>query len=187
MSSPANPLTTIATRSVGWSIFLSVLLILAGFFTLLLPWIGGIGVTIFIGWALIFSGFTHLVYAWRAHGAGGKIWEILVGIAYLLAGFYMLFHPAAGLASLTLLLAFYLLFEGIFELFFFAQIRSHKGAVWILFDAVVTLLLAWMIWAHWPFSSVWAVGTLLGISMLFSGFSRLMVSIAARGLLKSIA
>jgi uncharacterized membrane protein HdeD (DUF308 family) len=186
MSSSPSPVVGFANRSLGWSIFLSILLILAGFFTLMLPLIGGIGLTIFVGWAMIFSGFAHLVYAWRAHGAGGKVWEILVGIVYLVAGFYLMAHPAAGLASLTLLLAFYLLFEGIFEIVLFVQSRSHSGSVWILFDGLITLLLAWMIWRHWPSSSVWAVGTLVGISMLFSGFSRLMLSLAAKRTLKAI-
>lgn len=186
MSSPANPITRLAAGTIGWSIFLSLLLILAGFFTLLLPWIGGIGLAIFVGWALIFSGFAHLVYAWRVHGASGKIWEALVGLAYLFAGFYMLLHPAYGLASLTLLLALYLVFEGIFEILLYFQTRALGGSFWILFDGIITLVLSWMIWAHWPYSSVWAVGTILGISMIFSGFSRLMLSIAARKVLTAI-
>ena len=187
MSSPSSSLTSVANRGLGWTIFFSILLILAGFFTLLLPWVGGIGLTIFVGWALTLSGFFHLAYAWRAHGAGAKIWEILVGIVYIVAGFYMIVHPAAGLASLTLLLAFYLLFEGIFELVMYFKTRSIGGSGWILVDAVITLILAWMIWRHWPFSSVWAIGTLVGISMLFSGFSRLMMSLAAKRVVKAFA
>jgi len=186
MSGAATPISDFANRGLGWSIFLSILLILAGFFTLMIPSIGGIGITIFIGWAMIISGITHFVFAWHAHGAGAKLWEVLVGLVYLIAGFYLVFHPAYGLASLTLLLAFYLFFEGIFEIILFFQARARSGAVWILFDGIVTLILAWMIWSHWPSSSVWAIGTLVGISMLFSGFSRLMLSLAAKRVLKTI-
>ncbi|HMG03170.1 MAG TPA: DUF308 domain-containing protein [Edaphobacter sp.] len=186
MSNTANPVSTLAHSTVNWSIFLSILLILAGFFTLLLPFFGGIGVAIFVGWALIVSGITHLVFAWKSHAStGGRIWEVLVGLAYLFTGIYILLHPVAGLASLTLLLAIYLFFEGIFEVIAFFQIRSRQGAVWLLFDGIVTLILAWMIWGHWPSSSVWAIGTLVGISMLFSGFSRLMLSLGAKRVLKA--
>jgi uncharacterized membrane protein HdeD (DUF308 family) len=37
----------------------------------------------------------------------------------------------------------------------------------------VSLLLAGFIVFHWPSNSLWAVGTLLGVSMLFSGIARL--------------
>jgi len=43
---------------------------------------------------------------------------------------------------------------------------------------VVTLILAVMIWSTWPSSAAWVVGTLIGISMLFSGITRLMLSLA---------
>lgn len=185
MSDAVAPLPNFARNTLNWSIFLSILLILAGFCTLLIPFLGGIGVTLFVGWALIISGVAHLVFAWKGHSTGTRLWELLVGLAYLFAGVYLIVHPVAGLASLTLLLAFYLFFEGIFEVFAFFQARSRSGAGWLLFDGIVTLLLAVMIWRQWPFSTVWAIGTLVGISMLFSGFSRLMLSIGAKRLLKT--
>jgi uncharacterized membrane protein HdeD (DUF308 family) len=186
VSDLASPVTSFAKTTVNWSIFLSILLILAGFFTLMLPFIGGVGVAIFVGWALIVSGVTHLVFAWKSHATGHRIWELLVGLAYLVAGVYMILHPLAGLASLTLLLAFYLFFEGIFEVIGFFQVRPRHGAIWLLVDGAITLLLAWMIWRHWPSSSLWAIGTLVGISMLFSGFSRLMLGLSARRALQAV-
>ncbi|RZU40601.1 HdeD family acid-resistance protein [Edaphobacter modestus] len=185
MSDTIHPISDFARGTLNWSIFLSILLILAGFCTLLVPALGGIGVTIFVGWALIVSGITHFVFAWKSHTTGSRIWEVLVGLAYLFAGIYLILHPVAGLASLTLLLAFYLLFEGIFEIISFFQIRPRHGAGWLLFDGLVTLLLAVMIWRQWPSSSLWAIGTLVGISMLFSGFSRLMLSLSAKRFLKA--
>ncbi|QHS53532.1 HdeD family acid-resistance protein [Edaphobacter sp. 12200R-103] len=185
MSHAATSIHEFAHRAINWSIVLSILLIVAGFFTLLIPFLGGIGVTLFVGWALMISGVTHLVLAWKGHNTGARLWELLVGLAYLFAGVYLILHPVAGLASLTLLLAFYLFFEGIFEVLAFFQMRSRPGAGWLLFDGAITLLLAFMIWRHWPFSSVWAVGTLVGVSMLFSGFSRLMLSMGARQVLKA--
>lgn len=185
MSHAATSIHDFAHRALNWSIFLSILLILAGFFTLLIPFVGGIGITLFVGWALIISGVAHLVFAWKGHSTGTRLWELLVGLAYLFAGVYLILHPVAGLASLTLLLAFYLFFEGIFEILAFFQARSRAGSGWLLFDGLITLLLAIMIWRQWPFSTVWAIGTLVGISMLFSGFSRLMLSVGAKQVLKT--
>lgn len=185
MSAAATPISGYLHRSVGWSIFLSILLIVAGFVTLLLPFTGGIGITLFVGWAMIVSGITHFVFAWNIHAAGPKVWEFLVGLVYVAAGIYLITHPLRGLITLTLLLAFYLFFEGIFEIVEFFQMRSRSGSGWLLFDGLITLLLAWMIWSRWPSSTVWAIGTLVGISMLFSGFSRLMLSLSARRVLKA--
>jgi uncharacterized membrane protein HdeD (DUF308 family) len=77
------------------------------------------------------------------------------------------------------LLAIYLLIEGIFEIILAFQL-TRSGRLWMMLEGVVTIILAVMIWRTWPFSTIWAIGTLVGISMIFSGFSRLMFSLACR-------
>jgi uncharacterized membrane protein HdeD (DUF308 family) len=175
----ASTCSSIPRKSIGWSIALSVLLILAGIAAILLPPIMGLGVTLFIGWLLILSGITHLVFAWKSHSAGAVLWEVLVGLVYLFAGGYLILHPLAGLLSLTLLLAIYLLIEGVLEIVLSFKI-TRNGRTWLVFEGIITIILAIMIWRTWPFSTIWAIGTLVGISMLFSGFSRLMFSLACR-------
>jgi len=49
-----------------------------------------------------------------------------------------------------------------------------------LLDGIVTLLLGLMIYTQWPSSSAWAIGTLVGVSMIISGVARVMVSFAVR-------
>ena len=112
---------------------------------------------------------------------GAVVWEMLLGILYGGIGFYLLAQPGAGLASLTLALAFYLVFEGVLEFVLSFQLRPLPGSGWLLFDGIVTLVLAAMIGSAWPISSVWAIGTLVGVSMFFSGITRLMLSVAAAG------
>ena len=36
------------------------------------------------------------------------------------------------------------------------------------------------IYAQWPSSAAWAIGTLVGVSLIMSGISRIMLSLAAR-------
>jgi len=183
--STAFPVSGFAHKTVNWSIFLSILLIIIGFFTLMLPFIGGIGIAIYVSWAMIVSGVTHVVFAFKTYTTGSVLWELLVGLVYLVAGIYVLLHPLAGLASLTLLLAIYLFVEAVFEVAQFFQVRPRNGAGWLLFDGLVTFVLALMIWRSWPASALWAIGTLVGISMLFSGFSRLMLALAAKRLFEA--
>jgi uncharacterized membrane protein HdeD (DUF308 family) len=183
MTSP-TPLSHIAGTAVNWSIALSLLLLLAGFFAILIPYVSGIAITLFIGWAIILAGITHFVMAFKTHTTGGVLWELLLGALYLFAGGYLVFHPRSGLASLTLLLAVYLLFEGIIEIIHAFQVRPRHGTAWLWINAAITLILAIMIWKTWPVSSAWAIGTLVGLSMIFSGISRLMLSLAAKRALK---
>jgi uncharacterized membrane protein HdeD (DUF308 family) len=178
---------TILKKSLGWSIALSVLMLLAGFLAIVVPPVAGIAVAVFVAWLLIFSGAAHLVFAWHTRTTGGIIWEVLLGLAYIIVGCYILRSPVAGLASLTLALAIYLAAEGVLELILSYQLRSMSGAGWLLFDGIVTLILAVMIWRTWPWSSAWAIGTLVGVSMIFSGAARLMISLAARRAVSALA
>ena len=167
-------------RVTGWSIALSVLMIIAGLLAIASPLLAGIAVTRIVGWLLLFSGVLHFVYAFRGGGVTAVLWEILLAVVYALVGIYILANPAVGLASLTFVIAFYLFVEAMVEFAASYQMRHERGAGWLLFDAIVTLLLAFMIGSTWPASKVWAVGTLVGVSMLFSGISRLMMASAVR-------
>jgi len=172
---------------LGWSIVLSVLLVLAGILAIVLPPIAGLGVTILVGWLLIFSGVAHLVYGWQTREKGGMIGELLLGLLYIAAGAYVLWNPILGLVSLTLGLAAYLVVEAILEFILAVRLRPAPGSGWLFVDAIITLILAVIIWRTWPLSAAWVIGTLVGISMLFSGMARLMLSIAARKLIEKQA
>lgn len=185
MSSPS--LGAIAKESIGGSIALSLFMILAGLLAIVLPAVGGIAVVLVLAWLLMLSGAAHLVFAWYTRTAGALVWELLVGILYLFVGVYTLTHPLSGLASLTLLLAIYLFVEGVLEFILSFRLRPMLGSNWLLFDGIVTLILAVMIWRSLPSSSEWAIGTLVGVSMLFSGIARLSLSMAARRPLARIA
>lgn len=171
-------------KATGWAVAVSILLIILGVIAIALPFVAGIAVTSIVGWMLIFGGITHIIAAFHARGAGAVLWEILVGLVYLVGGGYMVFHPLLGIATLTLFLAAVFLAEGVFELVSYFNIRGMKNAGWMLFDGLVTILLAGLIWFHWPSSSVWAIGTIVGISLLMSGLKWLMISLASRDVIK---
>ena len=183
----ATSVGTILKKSVGWSIGLSVLMILAGFLAIVIPQAAGIAVNLLVAWLLVFSGAAHLVFGWHVRTTGGILWELLLGVLYIFVGGYLLFRPVVGLASLTLALAIYLFAEGVLELILWFRLRPLRGSGGLLFDGIITLILGVMIWRTWPSSTEWVIGTLVGISMLFSGISRLMLSLAAGRLVAKLA
>jgi uncharacterized membrane protein HdeD (DUF308 family) len=78
-------------------------------------------------------------------------------------------------------------FEGVLETVLFFQFRTLPGSGWVLFDGLVSLFLAYLIWRPWPGSSIWAIGTILGINLITSGLTRLMYSVPARRTLDASA
>jgi uncharacterized membrane protein HdeD (DUF308 family) len=137
-------------------------------------------VSVVIAWLIIFAGVIHIVVAFHSHGAGSVIWKLLVGLAYLCFGGYLLIHPVLGVASLTLVLAALFVIEGVLNVVLFFKMRPLHGSAWLLIDGLVTLGLGGLIYAQWPSSSVWAIGILVGVSLMISGATRIAMTLAVR-------
>jgi uncharacterized membrane protein HdeD (DUF308 family) len=168
----------IVRRASAWSIAWGVLLIILGILAISSPLLAAVAVSLVIAWLIMFAGAVHVVLAFHTHRAGSVIWKLLVGLAYVLLGAYLIAHPLLGVASLTLVLASLFLIEGILDIILFFRMRPLRGSSWVLMDGIITLLLGLLIYIHWPSSSAWAIGTLVGVSMMISGVAGVMVSLA---------
>ena len=174
-------------RASGWSVALGVLMIILGIIAMLAPWEFGIVIALIIGWTAIFNGVAQIIYGIRTHSGGRTVLEVILGLIYVVAGIYLLMHPVGGLLVLTIFLASFLIVYGIFALVLAFQMRPLHGWGCVLFDAIITILLGVLIWAHWPLNAEWVVGTLFGISILVSGVTRLMMSFAIRRMTSAVA
>jgi len=174
-------------NATGWSIALAVLMIVVGFFAIMRPAAAGIGVSVFVGWLIIFSGIVYVGYAFTAQGFGSFAWRALIGALYMFGGFYLIANPGLALESLTFVVAVIILAEGVLQMIGYFQVRSAPGSGWILFDGLVTFGLGILIIYPWPSSSSWAIGTLVGVNLILSGFTRLMYSITARKVVNAVA
>ncbi len=179
------PATLTNTLGSGKSIIWTIILIIFGFLAIALPFATSWGVVVVIAWLIIFSGGFQFIHAFQSHGVGHIVWKVLVAILYLIVGIYFLLHPLIGVAAFTFALAVFFVVEGIFDLVAYFQNRQATGSGWILFDGIVTLILGILVWRQWPSSSLWVIGTLVGISMIMTGTTRLMMSLAARRLAHS--
>jgi uncharacterized membrane protein HdeD (DUF308 family) len=172
-SSRANP-------SIVWP----VIMIVVGMLALWLPVASSIGVTRVLGWLMVIDAGFQFVYAFRSEGVGPVVWKLLVAIVYLVAGIYFLMHPFLAVAVLTLGLAVFFLVEGVVDVFSYFATRTGGPSYWILVNGIVSIVLAIMIWRHWPTGSLWVLGVLVGIGMLMTGVSRLMIAVAIRAYAK---
>lgn len=165
-----------STLSLLWG----TLLIVLGFMAVGAPFLAAVAVSALISWLIIIAGIVHIVLAFHTHGAGSVIWRLLVGIAYLAFGGYMIAHPVLSVTSLTLVLAGLFVIEGVLNIILYARMRALHGSSWLLIDGIITLILGLMIYLQWPSSSIWAIGTLVGVSLMISGLTRIGMTLAVR-------
>src|SRR4030095_19989 len=171
--------------ATGWSIALAVLMVVVGFAAVAMPGPAGLGVSVFIGWLIIFSGVVYIGYAFTAQGFGSFAGRALIGGLYILGGFYLVANSGKAIAALPFLVGVILVVEGILQAISYFQVRTVPGSGWILFDGLATLALGIVILYPWPGSSKWAIGTLVGVNLILSGFTRLMYSVSARKIVKA--
>jgi uncharacterized membrane protein HdeD (DUF308 family) len=176
LQSPSAIVRQVSTLSVVWG----VLLILLGILAISSPFVAAVAVNVIIAWLIVMAGVVHFVIAFRKREAGSVIWRLLVGLAYVAFGVYLIARPVAGVATLTLVLASLFLVEGVLDIVLYFQTRAVRGSSWFLLDGIITLLLGLMIYAQWPSSSAWAIGTLVGVSLIMSGVTRVMLASAVR-------
>lgn len=170
----STPVKSNQNRSLITGIVLTVL----GAGAITLPLFSTIVAETWIALILISAGAAKLVYAVQTREQGGFIWKLLLGALYVVTGVMLVVKPLTGVLTLTLLLGSFLLTEGVFNLFLAFRIRNQQNWLWILVDGVVTLALGVMIWAQWPSNAPWLLGTLIGVSLLLSGVSRIMLSLS---------
>ena len=163
-----------------WSVVWAIVLMILGVAAVALPAAVSISVTFILAWVLIVVGITHLASAWSAPTVGAVVWKMSLALLYIVVGVTVLRHPLWGLTSVTLVIGAACLAEGILALAaYFAEPRPSLVNV---LGGAVSILLGVMIWNQWPSSSLWVIGTLVGINLLFAGATHLALAIGERRL-----
>ena len=169
-SSVAAAAETGRTRR-GWSIAAGVLLIIVGIEALGAPYFAALVAAFWVAWGLIFGGVAELISVYSS--SENRLWKALLGLLYLFAGIYILVHPGLSLLALALMLAWVFLVQGVISIIGALRLRPVPGWGWWLFDGVITLLLALLIFSGWPQNSVRIIALLVGITLIISGANRL--------------
>jgi membrane protein HdeD len=146
----------------------AVLLLLAAAASIALPFISATALTLSIGVIAAVAGVTQLLRIGQAEGGKAQLFRALSGVFYLAAGLWVIADPLDSEVSLTLFVGLLLLFEGVMELAAAAAGHGQARGL-VLADGLVTALLGGLLVAEWPSDSLWAVGTLFGVSLVFSG------------------
>lgn len=168
-------------RVVGNSWFaaiLAVLELILGFVMVSFPLLLGAAAVWVAGVALVVLGLVHLWHVFTR--AGQRIWSLISGLVYIVVGAAMILLPLASLSVITLVLGVALLVGGILRLLVAITMRKEPGSAWRFFNAAVSLVLGCMVVWSWPASSLWFVGTVIAVEMIFSGWSLLFLALVPK-------
>lgn len=139
---------------------------------------------LFIGWLFLASGAIGLFTVFRTKRAHGTFWVGVASILSVLAGALLLWRPAEGVLTLAVILAGFFIAEGVVQTVLALQYRSliTSGWAWLLLSGLCDFILAGFIISGWPDTGAWVLGLIVGINLVTSGVSIVMVSFAVRDL-----
>jgi uncharacterized membrane protein HdeD (DUF308 family) len=132
-----------------------------------------------LGWILAIGGIAQTVHAFWARPWGGVLAHLVAGVLSLVIGLLFLTRPLVAERALTILIAALFVVGGLFRLSIAALWRFPAWG-WVFYDGVLGVLLGLTIWIGWPESALWIIGLLVGIDLIFKGWSCLMFALAAR-------
>ena len=160
---------------------LGIITIIMGIVAITAPLITGLSVAVLVGLLVLAGGIARMVWAFQAASLGQGLLMFVIGGLTLLCGVALATDPIFASGVLTIILAAYLAIDGVVEIAAGLQVRPFPGWGWLVIGGGFSLLLGVMIWQQYPLSGAWAVGILVGIKILFNGWTMIALGMAARG------
>lgn len=173
--------------AAAWGVpfVMGLLLTLLGVVALGAATVTGLASIVLYGLLLLASGVLEIVYAFRVRREGNFLLYFLAGVLSVIVGGLFLAQPGVGLASVTLLLAGFFFANGFFR-GLTSVLDRYSNWGWDLLYGVVSVALGVVIFAQWPISALWVVGTLVGVEIIVRGVSLIAASLAARRVLRPV-
>ncbi|MCE2982853.1 MAG: HdeD family acid-resistance protein [Parachlamydia sp.] len=165
----------------NWGTFLAlgILLIVLGTLAIVFNIFTTFFSILFLGGLLVVSGAAQIAQSFLARKWSGLFTSLIAGILYIIIGFFCLAKPMLTATSLTLLISAILLVGGLVRMITAGLLRfEHWG--WVFFNGFVTFILGMLIYSDWPVSGLWIIGMFIGIDMLLSGWSWVILALSAR-------
>jgi uncharacterized membrane protein HdeD (DUF308 family) len=136
---------------------------------MLAPTVAGAAVVVVLGLVLLLAGIALGAFGYQAYSLGKGPFGLVAGGFAVVCGLVLLFNPVSSLSTVTLLIAIYLVVQGIAEVFLGLRLMPEDGWVWLVVDAAASILFGLAIWVGWPLSGIRAVGFVLGLKLVSAG------------------
>jgi uncharacterized membrane protein HdeD (DUF308 family) len=158
---------------------MGVALMILGIVAIGSSFIATLATVVVFGILLLLGALFQVITALWGRSWRGFFLHLLGGVLYLIVGVFMIDHPVEAALGVTLLIALGLLASGIIRIVM-SLIERFEGWGWMLLSGVVSFVLGAAVWRQWPLSGLWFIGLFVGIEMLSSGLSWLMLGLAVR-------
>jgi len=176
---PAGPVLVHELRhlrsSWWWFLLLGILLVVCGTIAVVFPAVTSVAAIQVLAVVLLVAGVATIVGAFWAGRWSGFLVQLLVGILYLAAGFVVSERPVISMLVLTMFLAVSFIVLGTFRALAALMIRFPQWG-WALLNGAITMLVGIIIYRQLPIDALWVVGLLVGVEMLFNGWTWIMLS-----------
>ena len=146
-----------------------VLLVVLGFAALFFSLVATIATVTLNGVLFLIAGGAEIGIGMHSRSWGQFFLWVIGGVLYLAAGVLCIVNPILASVVLTLLLRCGLLAAGAVRIYLATQLPAGQPRGLVFLAAAVTILLGLIIVSHWPLDSVYVLGTLLGVDLLFHG------------------
>ncbi len=167
-----------------WRLFLfqGAIMLILGVLAIALPAAAAIAVDIYIGWLFMISGVVGLVAMFSAKDIPAFLWSLVTAALSVILGALLVWNPVEGALTLTIWLTAFFMIEGVFQMVTSIAYRDVTSGSWgwMLASGISDLVLAAIIILGWPVTAVWALGLLVGINLITSGWAILMAAMAGR-------
>ena len=170
------------TSKWGWFVGLGILLVLFGVFALIDTVAFTIVSVIFIGAMLAVGGIFQIIHSFATKTWGSFALNLLMGVLYTIGGFLIMNEPVRGSLVITIFLIIALVIGGIMRIVIGLQHRELKGWWLLVLGGLVSVVVAFMLYAMLPWSGLWVLGTLIAIELLIQGFTWLQFGLSLRRL-----
>ncbi len=155
----------------NWLLVAGVILVLLGVGSMIAPAFAGKAVVYLVGGLLLLTGLVQLMAGWQTESWRQKLASLIHGGIATVGGIAVMAHPFYGLAALSLVLAIFFVVEGVWKIVSSFSYRPVPGWIALLMSGALDLILGVLIWRQWPVSGLWAVGILVGVSLLSTGMA----------------
>lgn len=166
-------------KNWGWFFALGILLVLLGISVISSSVYATVFSVMLFGIFLMGSGIVQIIQAFLARKWSGLFLALLLGLLYLVVGFLCATKPAVTAVSLTLWIAVFFFIAGLFRMFYALILRFDQWG-WFFFNGLITFILGVLIYSDWPLSGFWVIGLFIGIDLILSGWTWVVLSLTAR-------
>lgn len=167
-----------------WRVLMAVgiVAIVIGCVAILVPAVASVGTAIFIGWILVIAGAFLVAGAFAAQTIGSVVLRLLWAFLTVIVGLWLIIEPHNGTLTLTLVLGIYFLFMGITRIAVAFAGRGQQGAGLVGLSGFAGLLIGILVLVEFPSSADWAIGLLVGIDLIFAGWTLVSVALVGKDL-----